>query len=49
MIAPRMSLLKADMEWIVQVLTNLLDNALRFTRKNSTISVNTQIEEEQQK
>jgi signal transduction histidine kinase len=33
------------MEWIVQVLTNLLDNALRFTRKKSTISVNMQIEE----
>jgi two-component system, OmpR family, sensor histidine kinase VicK len=37
--------IEADMEWIVQVLTNLLDNALRFTRKNSTISVNMQIEE----
>jgi two-component system sensor histidine kinase VicK len=37
--------IEADMEWIVQVLTNVLDNALRFTRKNSTISVSMQIEE----
>lgn len=35
--------IEADMGWIVQVLTNLLDNALRFTRKNDTISVNMQI------
>jgi two-component system sensor histidine kinase VicK len=37
--------IEADMEWIVQVLTNLLDNALRFTRKNDSISVNMHIEE----
>jgi two-component system, OmpR family, sensor histidine kinase VicK len=35
--------IEADMEWIVQVITNLLDNALRFTRKNNTISVNMRI------
>jgi signal transduction histidine kinase len=38
-------IVEADMEWIVQVLTNLLDNALKFTRKNNTISINVQINE----
>lgn len=35
---------KADREWIVQVLTNLLDNALKFNSKKDTISINVDVQ-----
>jgi signal transduction histidine kinase len=35
----------ADRERIIQVITNLLDNAFKFTKENGTISIVTQVRE----
>jgi signal transduction histidine kinase len=38
--------LEADQDKIMQVLINLLDNAIKFTPENGTISVNAEVSEE---
>jgi signal transduction histidine kinase len=40
---------EADAGWIVQVLTNLLDNALKFTREDNTILISIQAQVNERK